>query len=164
MEKILEEYDFGEPGELGKCKYVDGQAREEIKSLIVKIAKQYTIPPEIFLAQMLHESAETLNPRIEGDSGIYGDEPVSFGIGQVNTVAHPDFSKERAFYGGYNKCPDIEYELNYSANFLNRLRKKWGSWASALRSYNGSGPMAIAYSKLIMSNAQKLKDTGEVPN
>ena len=123
------------------------QTRQEIKKAIVQTADKYKIPADMFLAQMLHESASTLNPTVMGDGGD------SYGIPQINKPAHPDFNTSRAL-GTKTKPPDVNYQLDYAAKLLSGLYKQTGNWYDALRRYNGSGSATYRYADTITQRAR----------
>jgi len=117
------------------------------------IAGQYNIPANIFSAQINQESG--FNPHAEGDYGLNASDPsapTSFGLGQINVLAHPKFDVTRAMTGN-NGLPDLSYQLNYQAEYLSNLYNQYGDWPAALARYNGSGPAATAYANKILSAA-----------
>lgn len=106
------------------------------KDLIIRKANQYGVPPEIMLA--IAEKESNFNP----DAKNISDIEKSYGLFQINTLAHPD-------YKGGN---DPEANTDYAARFLSNLYKKYGSWDKAIERYNGSGTQAKAYAKDVIEN------------
>lgn len=106
------------------------------RDLIIRKANQYGVPPEIMLA--IAEKESNFNP----DAKNISDIEKSYGLFQINTLAHPD-------YKGGN---DPEANTDYAARFLSNLYKRYGSWDKAIERYNGSGNQAKAYAKDVIEN------------
>lgn len=107
----------------------------DMKRLIIRVASEEGVPPDVMLA--IAEKESGFNPKALGDGGK------SYGMFQINTAAHPDYK------GGF----DPEANARYAARFLKRLiASNNNNIAKAVERYNGSGPMAVAYSKDVMSN------------
>lgn len=112
-------------------------SKQQLNQQIEAAAQKYGIPPDILKAIFYKES--NWNPAARGDGGK------SYGIGQVYTTAHPDYDVARG-------QQDVSYQIDYSAKFLANLYKQTGDWRTAVRRYNGSGPMAERYADDVMNN------------
>lgn len=122
--------------------YGANPSKQQLNEMIEAAAKKYGIPPDILKAIFYKES--TWNPNAVGDGGK------SFGIGQVYTTAHPDYDVNRG-------KQDVSYQIDYSAKLLSGLYKQTGDWRTAVRRYNGSGPMAERYADDVMNNLVQSK-------
>lgn len=106
----------------------------DIQQMIINEANRQGLDPNIALAVAQNESG--FNPNAIGDNGN------SFGIFQINKPAHPDYT------GGLDPQKNIEYGVG----FLKRLHtQNGGDIRKTLERYNGSGPMARAYSDKVYS-------------
>lgn len=112
-------------------------SKQQLNQQIEAAAQKYGIPPDILKAIFYKES--NWNPAARGDGGK------SYGIGQVYTTAHPDYDIARG-------QQDVSYQIDYSARLLAGLYKSTGDWRTAVRKYNGSGPMAERYADDVMNN------------
>lgn len=112
-------------------------SKQQLNQQIEAAATKYGIPPDILKAIFYKES--NWNPAARGDGGK------SYGIGQVYTTAHPDYDIARG-------QQDVSYQIDYSAKLLSGLYKQTGNWRTAVRRYNGSGPMAERYADDVMNN------------
>lgn len=107
----------------------------DMKRLIIRVASEEGVPPDVMLA--IAEKESGFNPKALGDGGK------SYGMFQINTAAHPDYK------GGF----EPEANARYAARFLKKLiANNNNNIAKAIERYNGSGPMAVAYSKDVMNN------------
>ena len=116
--------------------------KAQIGRLADQAAQKYGIPADTLKAIFYKES--TWNPQAVGDNGK------SFGLGQVYTTVHPDFDVQRA-------KRDPAYQVDYSARMLADLYRRTGSWHSAVRSYNGSGPAAERYANDVLENLARTR-------
>lgn len=112
-------------------------SKQQLNQQIEAAAQKYGIPPDILKAIFYKES--NWNPAARGDGGK------SYGIGQVYTTAHPDYDVARG-------QQDVSYQIDYSAKLLSGLYKSTGDWRTAVRKYNGAGPMAERYADDVMNN------------
>ncbi|MEW6284223.1 MAG: transglycosylase SLT domain-containing protein, partial [Candidatus Eremiobacterota bacterium] len=117
--------------------YGANASKQQIGEMLDAAARKYGIPPDILKAIAYKESR--WNPGAVGDGGK------SFGIGQIYTTAHPDYDVNRG-------RQDIAYQIDYMARFLSNLYKQTGDWRTAIRRYNGSGPMAERYADDVVNN------------
>ena len=103
-------------------------------------ADKYGVPREIMLSVIQQESS--FNPNVP-DTGARGDA----GMMQLSPPVYTKYGVDphnptQAFDGG--------------AHYLADLYKQYGSWDKAVKAYNGSGPMADAYSAEVMNRAAQL--------
>ncbi|MBI3928423.1 MAG: lytic transglycosylase domain-containing protein [Armatimonadetes bacterium] len=113
--------------------------KNSVGQMLEAAARKYGIPPEILKAIAWKESG--------WKNSAVGDGGQSSGIMQIYKTAHPDYDVQR----GRN---DSAYNIDYGARFLASLYKKYGNWRTAVRAYNGSGPMAERYADSVMQMVQ----------
>lgn len=116
---------------------------EYVKAYITQVAKDMgATDAEIGFVLSIAAKESGFNPNAH-NRGTKQNPENSYGIFQINTDAHPDYT------GGLDPVANINYGVKFA---LSKLRQANGNPAIAARNYNGSGKMAEAYSKDFMKS------------
>jgi soluble lytic murein transglycosylase-like protein len=117
--------------------FVNNPDKQQTEKMLDEAANKYGIPPEILKGIAYKES--------RWNNGAVGDQGRSTSMMQINKQAHPDYDVQRG-------RQDPSYAIDYAAKLLRGLYDQYHDWGKAVEHYNGSGPMAQAYSADVMNN------------
>lgn len=127
--------------------------KNQYQQMIYNEAVRQGIDPNLALAVAYNESRFNPNSKniSKGDPSKGTGDEASYGLFQINTLAHPDYK------GGLDPQKNIEYGIRLLKGHLQATK---GNVREALARYNGSGPAARNYSNRVFGIYQDFSKNG----
>lgn len=128
----------------------------QYQQMIYDEAKRQGVDPNLAMAVAYNESKFNPNAKniTKGDPSKGTGAEASYGLFQINTLAHPDYK------GGTDPKQNIAYGVGMLKNLLKTHK---GDVKKVLERYNGSGAAAKRYSNVVYGIYQDFSN-GNIPN
>lgn len=128
----------------------------QYQQMIYDEAKRQGVDPNLAMAVAYNESKFNPNAKniTKGDPSKGTGAEASYGLFQINTLAHPDYK------GGTDPKQNIAYGVGMLKNLLKTHK---GDVRKVLERYNGSGAAARRYSNVVYGIYQDFSN-GNIPN